>query len=217
MPNLQPLPVEVLDYHLDLQGEIAAVMTQLFYYDAEVRISHISRGQVVRSHMSERWDAPVDENSETGLALRIQSIPAIEITDGMLPKAAHPNYRVLMLEYGTCDADEQRDRELNDEDDQDLFKWSPYVLALIDVDDLSDCAIVNALTGAELDDDDLVSVRVLLSQWSASRLEQQYEEVLVDELAADTQVIATSSFVIRKMPKVMTRDDAMVEKQFLPN
>lgn len=164
-------------------------MLQLFSDDPDDMAFQIEPGRVLISRLSKRWDAPTQDNPEGGIALRLQSIPSIEILQGRVSDEDSHRYRVLLLEYGSLNKTIEPEEDMED----DAFDWHNYVVAIMDGNDPDDCYIVNANNGADLDEEDLFKLRITLSQWANDNLHENYEAAFCSEVL-ETPIYAATPF-----------------------
>lgn len=161
-----------------------AVAEQMFHMLTKFSIGMeetVRVGSNLRTYAAatERYDALIDTEDEArNVAFRIKGTPVLQTESPDMLQNATPSdkYVVLELQMGTYQQEQDTDAVSDDE-----FEWKPYVLAVVDRENVNEPDILNAENGNDLDYDDLLYVLSILGTMRVECQKADYETQIIND------------------------------------
>lgn len=168
---------------IDLDITLEKSLQQTFAEEAYVLLGECAvprqvqwRDTITTTAVTERVDM-VPASGSLALAMRLRSLAVMTAPNLYSPAyTTSEEFTVIMLEHAEFDDNSY------DSDDDEKLAWRPYVMTVFANADPSELHVLNAQTGTELGDADLMTPSVLLSRLREELRSQRFENLEKTEI-----------------------------------
>lgn len=188
-------PPIALGFETDLSLEQTfAQEAYLLLADARRAESDTAFSHNIERRVTERVDVPGTDMTKN-IALRLRNMPVFQIfRDDPARDQPSADYRIIILEYGEMCTGEVEDEAKSDTGQESGgFQWRPYVLTMIDEEELNKVAILDAQTGRNMSQFDLMTAFGYLMHLRQEIRSTRYEDLRMAEAVSVHYIDSESS------------------------